>query len=823
MQQSPPAPPLTSAHLIELEPELCRVLSGVLPFASHSLHFPTTDVPTAPRWIARERAVVLPLRREEALLGVFVARGVNGHTVRRLMPLLPKLVELCLDNIALLRQNRLDALTGLALPYVLLQRLCTDVDAVRTALPPAPENPQHADTAHLPPHPAADKEDAPMYRACAGLVYVHWYNRRTIAAQYGHMFSDTLLQALSQALRQCVGQEALAARAADDAFAVLLPAGTPVSCHALAQKILHCLRYIALLHPTSQKNVHAACSAGYALYPQDIETRHYRLATTEQARMLLEKARLAAAVAQERADANPTDADAALMGYGHIVLSGGIVKKILPLGNVRTNLGRQMGVNPGMRFAVSRSAGDAQYVGELLVQQVDETHSVGEMLHMADPACPPQEGDTLRLIPASSPLFEDASENDTAHGILPHGEFLRQLHKETQKRGHFSLIVARVADAHQCLAEGQEPLYLLHQLYTELSQGKADTLPLLVGRYGENSLAFLLPHSDVSLLFLENLCHKANREHLDITIGVASYPYLRYHKDEILDCCRKALDLGLLLPVPRMGVFGSLALTISADKRYAQGDVFGAVDEYKLALLADTDNTLAWNSLGTCMAALARHAQARRYFLQALKRAPEDPTTLYNLGNICQTLGTARAAARYYRKCVNVAPEHYYAHIRLGQMAEKSGRTRQANAYYGLAAALEDAATEKARKAATSDQPAPPTVRNSVKMPEQGTGHHAPAGSGAARRYMARLALRRRKQADARELLHEVLLRDPQDAAALAMLAQIYLDSNEDPSVAEMLARKCVALMPEHRPFRVLLARALRALGKEKEAQQAER
>ena len=41
------SPPLTSAHLVELEPELCRILERVLPCTGHSLHFPT-DPPDAP-------------------------------------------------------------------------------------------------------------------------------------------------------------------------------------------------------------------------------------------------------------------------------------------------------------------------------------------------------------------------------------------------------------------------------------------------------------------------------------------------------------------------------------------------------------------------------------------------------------------------------------------------------------------------------------------------------------------------------------------------------------------------------------------------------
>lgn len=257
----------------------------------------------------------------------------------------------------------------------------------------------------------------------------------------------------------------------------------------------------------------------------------------------------------------------------------------------------------------------------------------------------------------------------------------------------------------------------------------------------------------------------------------------------MLECCRKALDLALLLPKPQVGVFGSLALNISADKRYSQGDVFGAVEEYKMALLADAGNALAWNSLGVCMAALARQHEARRYFLEALKREPEAAATLYNLGNVCQSLGETRAAARYFRQCLKADPNHIFACIRLGQLAEKAGRRGQARQYYSQAAQLEDT---------------------------------APAPGALARRHLARVALAARRATEARELLHEALLRDPQDAVAMEMLAGLYLDGGEDPAMAEMLARRCVGLRPGRRAAKLLLARALRALGREAEASEAE-
>ena len=256
-----------------------------------------------------------------------------------------------------------------------------------------------------------------------------------------------------------------------------------------------------------------------------------------------------------------------------------------------------------------------------------------------------------------------------------------------------------------------------------------------------------------------------------------------------------------MLPSPRAGLCNSLALNISADRRYALGDVFGAIDEYKLALLADAENVLARNSLGVCMAALGRYHEARRHFLEALRykgdagpeRQERIAQTHYNLGTVCQQLGERRAAARYYRECIKDAPEHVYAHLRLGQLCEEGGRRNEARRFYELAAAIEDRQAEQA-------------------------GEQRPS---LARRYLARLAARQRHGGEARELLHDTLLRNPFDAAAMLLLARLYLDGDEDPAMAELLARKSVGLRDTPEGWQVL-ARALRALGREEEASLAE-
>ena len=210
----------------------------------------------------------------------------------------------------------------------------------------------------------------------------------------------------------------------------------------------------------------------------------------------------------------------------------------------------------------------------------------------------------------------------------------------------------------------------------------------------------------------------------------------------------------------------------------------GAIEEYKLALLADEDNVLAWNSLGVCLASLGRHAEARRFFEEAIQRTPDDPALAYNLGAVCQSLHDNEAAAEHFRTCIRLSPSHLYALIRLGQLDEAEERLEEARARFESAAALD-------------------------------------TGSPLPYRHLARLALRLGQADQAREHLHQALLRNPRDVAALSLMADLYLDGGEDPELAESLARQSVALRPEYRNGWLVLSRALEVQGRLSDAREA--
>ena len=269
-----------------------------------------------------------------------------------------------------------------------------------------------------------------------------------------------------------------------------------------------------------------------------------------------------------------------------------------------------------------------------------------------------------------------------------------------------------------------------------------------------------------------------------VAMGIACLPWLSYRAADALECSRKALEYALLLPPPHVGVFDSLAINISADKHYSQGDVFGAMKEYHLALLADEDNTLAWNSLGVCLAGLGRHGDARGAFEEAVKRRPGDPAGHYNLGTVHMALGEREQAAGRFRACLDLDPHHPFALIRLGELAE-SGRDK--------------AEARRCYERALRDDP----------------------GSSSPYLRLARLEWGERRPDKAREFLHQALQRNPRDAFSLHFLARLYLDGGEDPELAESLIRQSLALRPDRKAAWLELARALEIRGLHRDAREA--
>jgi tetratricopeptide (TPR) repeat protein len=306
-------------------------------------------------------------------------------------------------------------------------------------------------------------------------------------------------------------------------------------------------------------------------------------------------------------------------------------------------------------------------------------------------------------------------------------------------------------------------------------------------RFSLNSLLYYLPEADPQevLQAAADMARQAAEMDMEMAIGVAAHPFLSFQKSDALNNCRKALDHALLLPNPKTALFDSISLNVSADRLFSAGDVYNAVEEYKLSLLADETNTVALNSLGVALARLGKLDQAKGHFEKAVGYDPKDISALYNLGRTRHRLGEVQSAREAFSAVLAQNPNHIYSLLRLGALAEEAGELDEAVRFYEQARALPD-------------------------------------GEGPTMRHLARLAIAKGDKEQGRELLHLALIHNHKDAMCLHLLAKLYLESGEDPEIAETLARQSAALRPDRDEYWEILKRALEAQDKHDQAQAVE-
>ncbi|MDR3176790.1 MAG: tetratricopeptide repeat protein [Desulfovibrio sp.] len=803
---------LTRQDLIVFEQRLCAAINGIFPFTSHSLHFPRKLEGHSASWIAGEKKLLLPVPGPEGNLGIFVARGVDAAP-RGLLSHWPVLGALLADNLLLYKRSLCDPITGLFTRHYLLRCMERAIESMRDA----------TETDAL-------AQGAGTRRGSLACLVARLADLRDVVREFGYRFADELMQALADAVSAVCPQQALAARTGDAEFAVYLPAASPAACRELASGIVAALGKVQVLHPLRREHIGISALAGYALYPLDLSGDMFTRPAAEQARVMLRKARLAAALASDRLPSRPGRLDPeGVMGFGRILVDGGRVLERLPMSRALVSLGSNVNAREGRRFSVwsSRFPGgeggralSPLYKGEIVLMEVYDDMSQAEIIHLGEPAWDIEAGDFLLLLPdeqgghAGAAGGESRLDPDT--GLLRHGDFLARWARERESAASFSLVLMRVAPRKNPAAffparPGEEGGGAEEEFFPEGEDGGPPLHPaqfmaeaaricraglgrgVLGGRFGLNSLVFYCPHGekeerrDVSEL--AEVCRKLVLEmekelDLDVSVGIAPHPCLDFRKAHALENSRKALEYAMLLPAPHVGVLDSLALNISADKNFSRGDIFAAIREYQAALLADEKNSLAWNSLGICLAGLSRHAEAETHFSRALECDPDYATAYYNLGYVHQSMGLDEKAGDCYKACLDKDPDNVFALIRLGQLAETGGDHGRARGFYRRAAGL-------------------------------------PGGERLTYRHFARLALLEGNEMEARECLHEALLFDPQDAPAMALLARIYLDAGEDPDIAASFARQSVSLRPDLKSGWVQLSRALQALGRDDEARDA--
>jgi GGDEF domain-containing protein/tetratricopeptide (TPR) repeat protein len=793
---------LSPQDLITFEHFLKETLSAFLPFRSSSLYFPQSLAPeTAASFgpdfdraahLPGEGRVLLPLALDGVLLGVFVAKGVRLTAPRTQLAALPAAAAMCLEQIRLTKAAATDPVTGLANQWRLLAAMEREIDLVQDRI--------------LPGSASYFDPNLTGVRGCFGLIladidYFNWINER-----YGLVFAESALDRIGAAIAGECPQEALAARLPDDVLAVFLPGAPPAGTRRRPRPVRMAVKRAHLEYGVTGRGHRPDGQHGSGpTIPRTCVGGQFVAPVAEQARIMLKKARKALAAAKDLGRDQT-------MPFGRVLAEGGLVLETLPLCRVTVSLGKSVDAEGGQRFLVwspryektaeIKKSDDQRLLGryptmikgEVALMDVREDMAFAEILHVSDPT-DHRPGDRLASglggghigrSPTARGEADGPPRKEALSGLFGHRDFPRFFSAAREGVSRFCLALLLLPDAppegpprpgRHVESDIREVAGIIKGLFGPGAEG---------GRFSTTKLVFYLPGRDPAEVLAPlsgALLQVRERLGIEMAAGVAGYPFLAFSKADAMENCRKALTHALLLPAPpRIAVFDSISLTISADRLFALGDIYAAMEEYKLALLADEANILARNSLGICLAKLCSLSQAKAEFERVIARDPKNAMALYNYGCLCRRLGENTLARKAFRRCLAVNPGDVFSLLRLGRMAEENRRYADALGYYRRAEAVQE---------------------------------------GVSMRHLARLSFKRKRPEEAREYLHKALVHDPKDAFSLSLMARLYLDGGEDPAIAEVMARQSVALRPERKEFWAVLARALSALGRDEEAKAA--
>ena len=255
-----------------------------------------------------------------------------------------------------------------------------------------------------------------------------------------------------------------------------------------------------------------------------------------------------------------------------------------------------------------------------------------------------------------------------------------------------------------------------------------------------------------------------------VTSGVAAYPAFSYKKHEIIENARKALEHADFFGPGSIVAFDAVSLNISGDKLYQNGDVNGAIKEFRTALLFDPTDVNVHNSLGVCYAVLGDFSKAIKEFKEAIRLSPAEIMPMYNAGLSYQLMGKKEKALKHFFKAGNLGENLFEIDFQTGKLLLELGKPEEGRIYL-----------EKALKL----------------RPESSTALF----------YLGEI-FAATGMADEAEAAYEKAIKiNPNDAASLSSLALLYKQKDKNHDIALTFCRQSVEISPENGLFRQRLGR----------------
>ncbi len=174
-----------------------------------------------------------------------------------------------------------------------------------------------------------------------------------------------------------------------------------------------------------------------------------------------------------------------------------------------------------------------------------------------------------------------------------------------------------------------------------------------------------------------------------VSIGTASFPLIDFKNKEIILNALKALRHAAFFGPDSAVSFDSVSLNINADKLYQEGDIKGAIEDFKKAVILDPENLNVFNGLGVCYGVLGAYEKAEESFEAALKIKPEDSMVLYNAGLVNMLINNRGKALAYMLEADKFKEDVFEVAYQTGKLYLESQEFDKAREYLEKAVEIE--------------------------------------------------------------------------------------------------------------------------------------
>jgi tetratricopeptide (TPR) repeat protein len=341
----------------------------------------------------------------------------------------------------------------------------------------------------------------------------------------------------------------------------------------------------------------------------------------------------------------------------------------------------------------------------------------------------------------------------------------------------FSVLVISIDGFSEILdGHGNEPSARMVIRLAKVLEGMAKTRDMTWGRLHQERFACLCP--DMNEAKAVELAKELQRRFLlaaehTLSVGLAVYPFWPFEKTSVLPNAEKALEHAFFFGPNTATPFDVVSLNISADKLYQYGDIDGAIEEFKRALMVDAHNVNVHNSLGVCYGVLDKFDRAIEAFETVMDMNPKDVMATYNLGLAYLKKGDREKALGLLLEAHDLDGDHPDIATQIGLCYQEMAQTDKALEY------LE------------------PAARSAPKS----SSVFRVLGDCYESKGMVREAIK---------AFEKAVRANPKDARSLNTLGHLYGSLGENLEIAIVLARESTVVDPDNGLFRMRLGQLYR-------------